>query len=162
MMKRVIVLCLAVLFVLGIAAMAYAGPKYVGADKCKGCHKGEKNGEVFEKWLESKHAKAFDLLKGDEQKNPKCLACHTTGYGKETEAAPEALHGVQCEACHGPGAEYKSKKVMEDKKAAQAAGLLIPNAKTCTDNCHNKNSPNFKEFDFDKSYAKIKHLAPKK
>ena len=50
---------------------------------------------------------------------------------------------------------------MEDKNAAIDAGLNIPNEKTCT-KCHNPESPNYKPFNFNEFWEKIKHPVPKK
>jgi hypothetical protein len=139
-------------------------PAYIGTGKCKMCHKGEKNGNIFETWETSKHANSMAVLvaKG-EDKNPACLACHTTGcgvggYGAEGMAEVD-LGSVGCEACHGPGSEYKSMKVMKDRDAAIAAGLLIPNEATCT-KCHNDKSPTFKGFNYAEYWAKIAHKLP--
>lgn len=127
--------------------------EYVGADKCKICHK--KDG-IHPSWLETKHAKAWDALKPEEQKNDKCVACHSTG----TTAKGVLLEGVQCEACHGPGADYKKKSIMEDKEKAIANGLLIPDEKTCL-KCHNENVPEQfrakEKFDFGKMKSKGVH-----
>jgi cytochrome c2 len=141
---------------------------YVGSKTCKTCHMGEKNGKIWETWLESKHAKSLSVLdsaKG-ERSDPKCLKCHTVGFGAETgfkaggDMAPEGLAAVGCESCHGAGADYKSMKVMKDKAAAVAAGLVIPTEETCK-KCHNAESPTFKGFDFKAMYAKIEHHIPK-
>lgn len=148
------------------AAAEAKKPAYVGSKACKTCHQGDKNGKVFETWFDSKHAKAMSVLdstKG-ETKDPKCLKCHTTGHGEGGfgTAGMEALDlaGVGCEACHGPGSEYKAMKVMKDKTAAVAAGLVVPDEKTCV-KCHNSESPTFKSFDFKEAYKKIEHHAPK-
>lgn len=141
-----------------------ADPTYVGANKCKICHKGDKNGNIYETWEGSAHAKAMDVLveKG-EQENPECLGCHTTGYDKGGYGA-EGMETVKlgfvgCEACHGAGSDYKSKKVMVDHEASIAAGLVMPDESTCTV-CHNENSPTFKGFNFEESWAKIMHAVP--
>lgn len=103
----------------------------------------------YKVWEATKHAKAFDSLKPEEQKQEKCSKCHTTG--------PQAqFKGVQCEACHGPGSEYKAIPIMKDKAKAVAAGLVIPNEETCK-KCHNSESPTFKGFDFKTAWEKIKH-----
>jgi hypothetical protein len=139
-------------------------PTYIGASKCKMCHKGEKNGNIYEAWEASAHANSMKILveKG-EDKNPACLACHTTGYGAGgygAEGMVEAeLGSVGCESCHGAGSEYKSMKVMKDKEASLAAGLLIPNEATCT-KCHNEKSPTFKGFNYAEYWAKIAHKLP--
>ncbi|HOJ59068.1 MAG TPA: cytochrome c family protein [bacterium] len=118
--------------------------EFVGANKCKMCHNLKKFGMFHDDWMQTKHAKAMDVLNEDEKKNPECLKCHTTGYGKpggfvSLEKTP-ALAGVQCEMCHGPGQEHiKSKR----------GGTVIPHAwepeeETCV-KCHNKENPNWKE-----------------
>jgi len=48
---------------------------------------------------------------------------------------------------------------MVDQEASIAAGLIVPDEKTCT-KCHNADSPTFKEFDFAAMYAKIEHTIP--
>lgn len=78
---------------------------YVGVTNCKMCHS-----DVFTSWSKKPHAHAFDLLVAMKQdKNEKCLPCHTTGYGAGgfTDATrTPALEGVTCEACHGPGSDH--------------------------------------------------------
>lgn len=142
---------------------------YVGTKTCKMCHNSEAQGKIFDKWLSTKHANAvaaLDSAKG-ERTNAKCLKCHTTGYGTangydkvaEKQGAQD-LGSVGCEACHGPGADYKAMGVMKDKAAAVAAGLVIPTEATCK-TCHNADSPTFKSFDYAKAYAQIEHHIPK-
>ena len=79
------------------------------------------------------HAKAFDRLEGDETSDAECLKCHATGASAD-------LPGVQCEACHGPGSEYKSMKIMKDREASIAAGLVIPDEALCN-SCHAGEAP---------------------
>jgi hypothetical protein len=145
-------------------------PTYVGNKGCKTCHMGEAKGKMWEIWLESKHSKSMSVLKPEEAKDPKCLKCHTTGFGEAggyavdiaaEKAVPEAVGSVGCEACHGAGSEYKGMAVMKDKNAAIAAGLVIPDEKTCT-KCHNSESPTFKSFDYKTALAKIAHKIPPK
>ncbi len=49
---------------------------------------------------------------------------------------------------------------MKNKEKAIAKGLIIPDEKVCR-KCHNKESPNFKGFDFKTYAAKIAHPIPK-
>jgi mono/diheme cytochrome c family protein len=128
---------------------------YVGVKKCKVCHK--KDG-VFESWEATKHATAFDNLSEEDQANEALKPFYTTG----TDAKGDLLTGVQCEACHGPGADYKKKSVMEDREASIAAGLLIPDEKTCM-KCHNADAPGAlaataKDFDYAKMKEKGVHV----
>ena len=120
---------------------AAAKHQFVGETKCKMCHK-----EQYESWMTTKHAKAWASLKPEEQKKADCVGCHTTGK----TAADSMLVNVACEACHGPGGDYKATNKMKDPKLAAEAGLLPITEATCT-RCHNKKSPTFKAFDFAKA-----------
>jgi mono/diheme cytochrome c family protein len=126
---------------------------YVGVKQCKMCHK--KDG-IFDSWSASKHATAWDSLSADNQKSDAYKPFYTTGVADSV-----LLTGVQCEACHGAGADYKKKTVMENKEAAIAAGLVIPDAKVCA-KCHNDKAPGklgatAKDFDFAKMKEKGAH-----
>jgi hypothetical protein len=144
--------------------------EYVGVGTCKMCHSGEAKGAIFETWSKTKHATAFANLPAEAKKNTKCFACHTTGYGKPGGYDPASanaakLEGVTCEACHGPGKDYKSMSVMKDKKQAMAAGLIAPDATTCKV-CHEGAVPEgHKErpkFEFATMVKLIEHHLPKK
>jgi hypothetical protein len=152
--------------------------KYIGVDKCAMCHKTEAKGNQHGQWLKTTHAKAFETLAGEKakaiaaekklakppQESPECLKCHVTGYGKPAEAFEATFkkeQGVGCESCHGPGSDYKVLATMKDRKLAVAAGLVIPDEKTCTQ-CHNAESPSFTSFDYKAMVAKIAHPNPAK
>lgn len=139
-----------------------ASHEFVGDAKCKICHS-----DVHASWMETKHAKAFDVLSDEEKKNEKCIVCHTTG----TSDKGVLLEGVQCEACHSAGSDYKNIKIMNKKKWAADpeaykkmaidAGLVYPDEKVCT-KCHTKEgNPNFKPFDFAKRKGEV-HVFPSK
>ncbi len=166
-MKRFVItftiMALAVLFTLPAFAAdstaAVAKHQYVGAKKCMMCHKKD---NVYPTWLETKHAKAWESLKPEDQKNDKCVGCHSSGK----DVAGELLTGVQCESCHGPGADYMKMNVMKDKKLAMENGLIMPDEKVCK-GCHNENVPpqyaSKEPFDFAKMKAKGVHaFAPAK
>ncbi len=162
----------------GVSAGSEGGFSYAGTKKCKPCHLKEYNA-----WSETKMAKAFDLLKPgaaaaaktkakldpntDYSKDPTCLACHTTGYGKpggfvDMESTPD-MAGVGCEMCHGPGGtylktEYMSLQNKEFKRAALVAvGLVGAISKDQCTPCHNPKSPFFKEFRFEERKTKGTH-----
>lgn len=95
--------------VIGTLVAYAAGPpedaQYIGTAKCRMCHLKE-----YKTWQKTKHAENFSVLQGDEQKNPDCLKCHTTGYGKpggfvSVEETPK-LTDTGCESCHGPGSAH--------------------------------------------------------
>ena len=77
---------------------------YVGVEDCASCHE-----KAFESWKKTGHAHAFDILTEKYEKDPKCLKCHTTGYGTPTgykdESTPH-LKAITCESCHGPGSKH--------------------------------------------------------
>jgi len=155
----------------GKSAPAAPAAKYVGVAACKPCHTGEAKGKIYESWMETAHAKAFEKLGAENQKNDACLACHTTGKGKTIAAGKTAadLQGVQCEACHGPGSEYKALSVMKDKAASMAKGLITPTDKVCA-TCHTATLPKecwpgaaaAPKFVFAEAVKKIEHHVPVK
>jgi hypothetical protein len=180
-MKKILMIVLS--FACGAMFTAMATPdahKFVGAGQCKMCHQGEKKGNQFQIWEKSKHAEAYKTLDGAEAKaiaekkglkksaaeSPECLTCHV---GATADAALldkkfDMKQGVQCEACHGAGSDYKAMPVMKDKEKAYAAGLVDAGklgAKLCT-KCHNDKSPTFKSFKYEEMWAKVKHPAPAK
>jgi len=142
---------LAVAVLVGLAGLvvgsADGAPTYIGADKCKMCHKIQHTS-----WLETKHAKATEAAKASTQWKfeAACLTCHATNKD-------EALAGVQCEACHGAGSDYKSIQVMKDRAKAVAAGLVVPTQATCN-GCHD-GKDHHKQVTFDKEIVH-KHKTP--
>ncbi len=81
-----------------------AEPYYASSGSCVRCHSSE-----FARWSLSAHAKAWPaLLERNDNENPECLPCHTTGWGEPsglgelTASAVRKFKSVQCEACHGP------------------------------------------------------------
>jgi ribosomal protein L40E len=168
---------------LAAAPAPAADAKYVGAQDCGRCHKKDLIGNQLAEWKKDEHAKAMDALKSEKaQKIAKerglkvapheadeCVKCHATAHGLEKAQIfkkPLAISdGVQCESCHGPGSEYRKKKVMSDHDKSVAAGMWEPgeNQKICTD-CHNSDSPTWdaaKGFDFEAMKKKIAHPIPK-
>ena len=155
-------------------------PKYVGSKLCGMCHKTEAAGKQFVIWENSKHAQAYNTLSTPEAdkiakekcfttkavETEACLKCHATGYNAEASLLTDKFKisdGVQCETCHGAGSEYKTKKIMEDKKLAVEKGLkLYDNIEALCVTCHNEESPSFKGFNFEEMWAKIEHSVPKK
>ncbi len=163
MLKKVTILTTLLAVVLLFGSLAFSGEEaktkheFVGEKKCKMCHK--KDG-IHPSWAESKHAKVYDLLSDEEKKDKDCVKCHTTG----TTAKGVLLEGVQCEACHGAGADYKKKSTMEDHEKAIAAGLIMPDEKTCKV-CHDNVPEKFRakeKFDFEKMKTKGSHEMAKK
>lgn len=156
-------------------------PQYIGVDGCATCHKSEKKGNQLGKWQESRHAQAYATLAGekakaiatkkgiaDPQKANECLQCHVTAHGvaaaliatpRKGKEGHVVTNGVACESCHGPGSEYKGRKIMKDRDAAVAAGLVIPDKALC-ETCHNDKSPTFKGFKYEEMLAKIAHPYP--
>jgi len=152
---------------------------YIGATKCKTCHKKPEVGEQYPLWEKSQHAQAYNTLATDKAKevakakgidNPQeadaCLSCHVTGHGVKAELLGtkyDKTQGVTCESCHGPGGDYYKKKtmvaIMSGEIDGATVGLMVPDEKTCT-KCHNEESPTFESFDFKEMSKKITHPMP--
>jgi hypothetical protein len=184
MIGRSIWIAVAIGFGLAVAGTQATGaePQYVGASKCKTCHKKELIGNQWSAWEEGAHSKAFEALKGDKalevakaqgltvppSEAPECLKCHSTAYGEDpSKLAKKPLDpkdGVQCESCHGPGSLYKKKKTMADHAKSVAAGMWEPDKdeKICL-GCHNEESPTWDPavgFNFEERKKEIAHLIP--
>jgi hypothetical protein len=76
---------------------------YVGTEQCLSCHPG-----AAAVWEQSAHARAFaPLLERQADADPKCVGCHTVGFGSASgyrrELGSSRLVQVGCESCHGPG-----------------------------------------------------------
>ena len=164
--------------------IADKGASYVGTKKCKTCHM-----KQHKTWKTTKMARTFEVLKPgvradakvrlkfdpkkDYTKDPKCLECHTTGFGMpggykipepgDSKAARRAKEnaGTTCEACHGPGSKYLAihKKAMTEKRKytlgeLYQAGQYKIDVKSCT-TCHNRRNPTVgSDYHFD--YEKYK------
>lgn len=164
-MKSTIIMNAVRVAALGLCVLAAgavsAEPRYVGAKDCGGCHKAE-----MQDWQRSVHGKAIETLAAGKKSGPKhkaglnpdkdysndekCLKCHTTGLKEkggfvDRNSTPD-LVGVSCEACHGPGSDYRAihkSKMLEFKSAeARAAGATYASKgdKVC-EKCHNDDSP---------------------
>jgi ribosomal protein L40E len=178
-----IALAIGFALVTGAGNGAAAEPQYVGAKKCRTCHKKELIGNQWGAWLEGDHAKAYETLKQEEalkiarerglaqppHEAEECLKCHATAFGLEpaqlAKGKPlEVSDGVQCESCHGPGSKYRKKKIMSNRDKAVAAGLWNPgeDEELCT-TCHNDESPTWdpaEGFDYEEAKAEIAHPIP--
>ncbi|MFC2170004.1 multiheme c-type cytochrome [Acidobacteriota bacterium] len=144
---------------------------YIGAGKCKICHKTEKQGKQHPIWEESKHSKAFQTLstpaaaeqakeKGltNAAESAECLKCHAPLFEKAAELNAE---GVTCEACHGPGSAYNKLSIMKSREESVNNGLIAYDSddaikKQCL-TCHDA-----EKFDFNAAWEKIKHPVPEK
>jgi YVTN family beta-propeller protein len=159
----------------GAEPEALLGPsqrRFVGAMACKNCHSGPEMGFQFSKWRMGPHARAYAVLgtpaaremaqrsgvDGDPQASFACLRCHATGAGHDPasfEAGFDLRDGVQCESCHGAGADYSLEAVMLDPPAATAAGLKKPGPELCA-TCHEQGQDG-QAFDYEAAVVKIAH-----
>ena len=159
---------------------AAANAKYLGSRACMPCHRTAAQGNMYNLWLQSQHAAAYDTLASararevghragvaNPQSDEKCLRCHVTAFGvpaarKHSRFKQE--EGVGCEACHGAGELYKTKRVMCRLTAGEIApasvGLTTPNEQVCV-TCHNSQSPTWPgSFDYQEMVRKIAHPIP--
>lgn len=164
--------------------------KLTSFKKCVMCHKKADKGDQYGVWQKMAHAKAYELLGTEEakavgaklgiddpQRSGECLKCHSTAYFFTETLQTEVLaveNGVSCQSCHGPGADYKKKSIMQNREEAIANGMVYPaKEKSCT-LCHNDTGPTWDPkrytlpngettgFDVTQAYEKIKHERPAK
>jgi len=126
-----------------------ANARYVGSEACRSCHAAE-----YATWAEGAHARAMSSLEeGGKSRDPACLRCHTTGYGKpggfptggDVSEHP-GLAAVGCEDCHGPGSAH----VPEDAPKRGTIVSLGDKCESCAilqvcGGCHDEaNDPGFR------------------
>jgi hypothetical protein len=161
--------------------------KFAGVNKCKRCHQKSAIGNQYAWWLENPHAKTFETLATDQAKkwateagvedpqtDERCVKCHSTAHGVPDKMVSRKFNrqaGVQCEACHGAGKDYRKKKVMIDRELAISKGLVPQTEAVCL-SCHNDESPAWKPdrytlengdqtgFDYDQAVQAIAHPVP--
>jgi hypothetical protein len=186
-MIRWILACVGVVYLLVPGRLYAADHEWVGAKKCRSCHKKEAIGNQYGIWEESRHAKAFDTLASekaakwatergiqDPQTSDECLKCHVTAFGAPDDMVSmkfDRSAGVQCEACHGAGKDYSKKKIMMDRDLAVEKGMVLQSEEVCV-KCHNDDSPAWDPerytladgtavgFDYDQAVEKIAHPVP--
>ncbi len=173
-MKKVLPALFIILFGVLIIQLSSQEFTYIGAKKCKICHKTEKQGKQFPLWEASKHAQSVASLSSPEaavkaqemgvenpQESPKCLKCHAPLYEKAPEFKAE---GVTCEWCHGPGNVYKKLKIMKSREESVASGMTVKDSpelrKEFCGSCHE--DAHGAAFDSEANWAKILHPVPEK
>ncbi len=122
------------------------GGRYVGVGACQSCHV-----EAFEVYAHTRHARAYATLASQfVHRDTNCVGCHVTGYGEAGGFGGVRLRGadvdlidVQCEACHGPGADH-----------ARDGSYRINAIQSCV-TCHTPNDD--PDFDFATDWPKIAH-----
>jgi hypothetical protein len=163
---------------------------WVGVEKCRTCHGKELMGNQVATWQAGPHRRAYETLSSPESlaiaealgliqapaETDACLDCHLSAHAVPPVRIAHPLEradGVQCESCHGPGRDYRKKKIMSKRKTAERKGLFDParDAAICTA-CHNENSPTFAPsryeladgsasgFDFELAKRRILHEIP--
>ena len=119
---------------------------YVTSETCANCHQGE-----YDKWKQTRHSHAFAALETKQRTfDNTCIGCHSVGFQKQgfinIKATPQLAH-VQCESCHGPGAEHAAKP--------QKGLYKTPSTPSACITCHDReNSP---DFVFDKYWPMVAH-----
>jgi 2',3'-cyclic-nucleotide 2'-phosphodiesterase (5'-nucleotidase family) len=127
-----------------------SGPEnsqYVLSAKCGECHLAE-----YEAWKKTRHSHAFEALETKQRTfDAACVGCHSLGYQKQgfvnIKATPQFAN-VQCESCHGPGAQHSALPTEGNYKTpSKSESCLI---------CHDReNSP---DFDFQKYWPVVQHI----
>jgi formate-dependent nitrite reductase cytochrome c552 subunit len=116
----------------------------IGSESCRACHP-----RAWEIWKDSPHSRATASLSARQQKDARCLSCHSPDASK---GVPE----VSCETCHGGGQFYSPRYVMKDAELARAVGLLDPTERLCL-KCHDSNAPSLRPFSFEEKLQRIDH-----
>lgn len=163
---------------------------FVGVKKCATCHEKDLMGNQVKAWSEGLHRRAYETLLSERSaeiaqelgiqtpahESEACLRCHVTAHGVSPVriANPvEPVDGVQCESCHGPGRDYRKKKIMADREVAAKKGLWdAGRTESICVACHNPDSPTYdperyvradgtkRGFDFEIAKSRVPHAIP--
>jgi 2',3'-cyclic-nucleotide 2'-phosphodiesterase (5'-nucleotidase family) len=114
---------------------------FVGSAACAACHSVQ-----YIRWSNGPHSRATDPLPPRPfEFEASCLQCHATGLKQAGVTTP--LQAIQCEQCHGPGADHAM-------SPAKGYGR-IANLQVMCASCHTSaTSPG---FDARSAWLKIKH-----
>jgi 2',3'-cyclic-nucleotide 2'-phosphodiesterase (5'-nucleotidase family) len=124
---------------------------YVTSEACAKCHTAE-----YAVWQKSRHSGAFAGLERRQRTfDPACVTCHSVAFQRggfiNIKATPQFAN-VQCESCHGPGAQHI--------KAPAAGSYKTPAAPASCVVCHDReNSP---DFVFERYWPVVAHGTPGK
>lgn len=136
-------LSLALLAVAMAPARAFSAD-FIGPENCKVCHP-----VAYEAWKDSQHARASQTLSPKQQKDGRCLSCHSSEQAK-------GFPDVGCETCHGGAQYYVPRYVMKDKELSRAVGMVDPSEKQCL-KCHDATAPSLRPFQFQEKLKLIDH-----
>ncbi len=105
------------------------------SEACASCHSSE-----YDHWKVSRHAASLKTLKSEhKEKSPECLACHTTGFGRDdgylNYNITSELKNVNCTECHYASAGHLAEPAAFATETIEEANCL---------RCHDEdNSPSF-------------------
>jgi hypothetical protein len=126
-------------------AWAAWGHDFLGAESCEACHP-----DAWAAWQASAHARSREVLSPQQQRDARCLMCHSPNEVDQRVAE------VSCETCHGGGQYYSARYVMKDSELARLTGLADPTEKSCRA-CHDASSPSLRPFEFKEKLKAIDH-----
>jgi len=123
--KRIGIMTLMAVAAVAAGSSIVFAQEFEGVGVCRKCHL-----DQADAWSKTAHAKAYESLRPkvkaaekvkakldperDYTKEPECLACHTTGYGRPggykldmTASDARLFANVGCESCHGAGSQFR-------------------------------------------------------
>ena len=136
-------LSLALLAAALLPGRAFAA-EFIGPENCKVCHPA-----AYESWKDSQHSRAAGSLSPKQQKDGRCLSCHSPEQAK-------GFTDIGCESCHGGGQYHAPRYVMKDTELTRAVGMVDPSEKMCQ-KCHDANAPSLAPFKFADKLKLIDH-----
>lgn len=117
---------------------------YGGAEVCRRCHPA-----IYLYWSRTVHADSYTSLVAEgAPREPRCLRCHTTGFGEQTGfvdvGSSPGLAAVTCESCHGPGSDHAFSADPERISPAGGADCSTCEVSRVCRTCHTEQqSPGF-------------------
>lgn len=121
---------------------------FQGVETCVPCHE-----DAYNQWRETPHARAFQtLVETEEEEQPECLRCHTTGFGQPggylNLETTDRLKDVQCEVCHRMSAAHLQQPQKMQEPVEKVSERLCMT-------CHTPaQSP---DFHYEEAIEKVRH-----
>jgi len=134
-----------------------------GLTTCGNCHVGRQV-----EWEATHHSGAFEALVNSGSAQDFCFGCHTVNQRGNAVTEPggwevtqsEAYHDVQCENCHGPGADHvEAPGVAPSPLPSLAVPVPVSTATNGCAECHQGNHHPFAEEWAESKHAEVVSFA---
>ena len=142
--QKIAVITLVLALLASVQPALIASDNYIGSKNCGHCHEAQ-----YDAWKKGSHSGSLFVLDVEHRNSSKCISCHAIKIQGKTTS-------VECESCHGAGANYAKSYIMKDLELARAVGLKYQDYTVCL-KCHQGDTPTVQEFEARKFWKRLMH-----